>query len=196
MSNRPPPDPGITSLLHAWQSGDADAVERLIPLVYEALHDIAHGALRREATGHTLQTTALVHEAYVRLAGADLEWQSSGHFLGVAARAMRHVLVDHARGRKRLKRGGDAPALSIDSLEGVLGADARPEDVLDLDEALERLFSLDERKGRVVELSYFGGLTRDEIADALGISAATVDRDLRMARTWLYNELRAEAPGT
>jgi RNA polymerase sigma factor (TIGR02999 family) len=171
---------------------DAESVGRLIPLVYAELHNLAHGALRGEATGHTLQTTALVHEAYVRLVGADLEWESSGHFLRVASRAMRRVLVDHARSRTRAKRGGSAPVLLLDTLEELVPAESRPESVLDLDEALERLLSLDERKGRVVELHYFGGLTYDEIADALGVSPATVDRDLRLARAWLFNELRPE----
>jgi RNA polymerase sigma factor (TIGR02999 family) len=175
------------------RSLDAESVGRLIPLVYAELHNLAHGALRGEATGHTLQTTALVHEAYVRLVGTDLEWESSGHFLRVASRAMRRVLVDHARSRTRAKRGGGgAPVLLLDTLEELVPAESRPESVLDLDEALERLLSLDERKGRVVELHYFGGLTYDEIADALGVSPATVDRDLRLARAWLFNELRPE----
>jgi RNA polymerase sigma factor (TIGR02999 family) len=174
------------------RGADAESVGRLIPLVYAELHNLAHGALRGEATGHTLQTTALVHEAYVRLVGTDLEWESSGHFLRVASRAMRRVLVDHARSRTRAKRGGSAPVLLLDTLEELVPAESRPESVLDLDEALERLLSLDERKGRVVELHYFGGLTYDEIADALGVSPATVDRDLRLARAWLFNELRPE----
>lgn len=186
------PDTDVADLLRAWQAGDDDAGDRVLPLVYDELHRLAHAAMRRESPGHTLQTTALVHEAYMRLVSADLEWQDSGHFLRVAARAMRRVLVDHARARKAAKRGGGAPVLCLDSLEGVVASDSRPDDVLALDEVLERLFALDERKGRIVELCYFGGLTYDEIADTLDVSPATVHRDLRMARAWLYDELRDE----
>lgn len=183
-------DPEVTGLLRAWTQGDENAVDQLLPLVYDELHRLAQSAMRGEATGHTLQTTALVHEAYVRLVKADLEWESSGHFLRVAARAMRRVLVDHARAKKSAKRGGGAPMLLIDTLEGIVAANSPPEEVIALDDALERLFALDERKGRIVELCYFGGLTYDEIADTLDVSAATVHRDLRMARAWLYDELR------
>lgn len=186
------PDRDVTRLLRAWQDGDGDAVDRLLPLVYDELHRIAHGAMRKENPGHTLQTTALVHEAYVRLVDAESDWEGSGHFLRVAARAMRRVLVDHARARRTAKRGGGAPALMLDSIEEVVAAGSRTDDVLALDDALERLFTLDERKGRIVELCYFGGLTYEEIADTLGISPATVHRDLRMARAWLYSELRED----
>ncbi len=191
MTTATPPDdsgPDVTQLLRAWQGGDGDAVDRILPLVYDELHRIAHGAMRQESPGHTLQTTALVHEAYVRLVSTDLEWESSGHFLRVAARAMRRILV----ARMTAKRGGGTPVLVLDSLENVVAAESRAEDVLALDEALERLFALDERKGRIVELCYFGGLTYEEISDTLGISSATVHRDLRMARAWLFNELRDE----
>jgi RNA polymerase sigma-70 factor, ECF subfamily len=183
-------DPEVTALLRAWHGGDDDAVDRLLPLVYGELHRLAHSAMRGESDGHTLQTTALVHEAYVRLVDADLEWEGSKHFLRVAARAMRRVLVDHARSRKAQKRGGGAPVLALDTLEQVVAASSPPDEVLALDDALERLFALDERKGRIVELCYFGGLTYDEIADTIEVSAATVHRDLRLARAWLYNELR------
>ncbi|MDZ7780564.1 MAG: ECF-type sigma factor [Gemmatimonadota bacterium] len=172
------------------EGGEDTAVERLLPMVYDELHRLAHAAMRGESTGHTLQTTALVHEAYVRLVSADLEWEGSAHFLRIAARAMRRVLVDHARARKAAKRGSGAPVMLLDALEGVVATDSRPDDVLALDDALERLFALDERKGRIVELCYFGGLTYNEIADTLDVSAATVHRDLRMARAWLYDELR------
>ena len=185
-------DREVTELLRAWHEGDEDAVDRLLPLVYGELHRLAHSAMRGESEGHTLQTTALVHEAYVRLVDADLEWEGSSHFLRVAARAMRRVLVDHARSRKAQKRGGGAPVLALDTLEQVVALTAPPDEVLALDDALERLFALDERKGRIVELCYFGGLTYDEIADTLEISAATVHRDLRLARAWLYNELRED----
>ncbi|MEX2468043.1 MAG: sigma-70 family RNA polymerase sigma factor [Gemmatimonadota bacterium] len=183
-------DPEVTELLRAWHQGDDDAVDRLLPLVYGELHRLAHSAMRGESQGHTLQTTALVHEAYVRLVDADLEWEGSGHFLRVAARAMRRVLVDHARARKAQKRGGGAPILALDTLEQVVASTSPPDEVLALDDALDRLFALDERKGRIVELCYFGGLTYDEIADTLEVSPATVHRDLRLARAWLYNELR------
>lgn len=184
------PLPNVTALLLAWREGESRAFDELMPLLYGELRFLASKALRGEAKGHTLRTTALVHEAYVRLVGAEVDWEGQGHFMRVAARAMRRVLVDHARKRKSQKRGGGATPLELDSLEGILPAAGKPQDVLDLDEALERLITLEERKGRVVELHYFGGLSYDEIAEALEVSAATVHRDLRMARAWLYNELR------
>jgi len=187
-----PVRPDVTQLLIAWQGGEAGAFDELIPLVYAELRRLAQSALHGEAQGHTLQTTALVHEAYVRLVGADVAWEGSGHFMHVAARAMRRVLVDHARKRRSQKRGGGATPLGLDTLEGILPGDSRPEEVIELDEALERLIALEERKGRVVELHYFGGLSYDEVADALEISPATVHRDLRMARAWLYKELRSD----
>lgn len=180
----------VTRLLLDWRDGHEEAFDQLLPLVYDELRRLASRALTGEAEGHTLRTTALVHEAYVRLVGTDVAWEGSRHFMRVAARAMRRVLVDHARARKSKKRGGGKAAYPLDSLEGVLPGSARPEDVLDLDEALERLIALEERKGRAVELHYFGGLSYDEVAEALDISAATVHRDLRMARAWLYKELR------
>lgn len=184
------PDTQVTRLLLAWKDGEQEAFDDLIPLVYDELHVLASRSLRGEAAGHTLRTTALVHEAYVRLVGADVDWHGSRHFMRVAARAMRRVLVDHARKRASKKRGSGASPLSLDTLERILPADARPPELLELDEALERLFTLHERKGRAVELHYFGGLSYDEVADALEVSPATVHRDLRMARAWLYKELR------
>ena len=182
----------VTGLLVAWSEGEDEALQALLPLVYDELRRLASVALRGERSGHTLQTTALVHEAYVRLVGADVHWEGSSHFMRVAARAMRRVLVDHARKRKSQKRGSGAAPIDLDSLEGVLPGEARPEDVIDLDEALERLIALEERKGRAVELHYFGGLSYEEIAEALGVSPATVHRDLRMARAWLYKELQGD----
>lgn len=182
--------PVVTQLLMQWQGGEESALDELMPLVYEELRRLARSALRGESPGHTLRTTALVHEAYVRLVGAEVPWEGSGHFMRVAARAMRRVLVDHARRRKSQKRGGGKRALGLDTLEGVLPADAPPQDVLDLDEALERLIALEERKGRAIELHYFGGLSYDEVAEALEISPATVHRDLRLAKAWLYKEMR------
>ena len=179
----------VTQLLVAWQSGEESALDDLLPIVYAELRRLASSALRGEARGHTLQTTALVHEAYVRLVGSDVAWEGSGHFMRVAARAMRRVLVDHARKRKSGKRGAGVAAIDLDSLEGVLPGDARPDEILELDEALERLIALEERKGRAVELHYFGGLSYEEVAEALDVSPATVHRDLRMARAWLLKEL-------
>jgi RNA polymerase sigma factor (TIGR02999 family) len=149
-------------------------------------------ALRGESAGHTQQATALVHEAYLRLVGADLEWEGSRHFMRVASRAMRRVLVDHARKRLSQKRGGGAVQLGLDTLEGVIPGTSRPRDLLDLDEALERLFALSHRKGQAIEFHYFGGLSYDEIAEALEVSPATVHRELRMARAWLFKELRGD----
>ena len=180
----------VTQLLRQWKEGDERAFDELLPLVYDELKRVASRQLSGESPGHTLHTTALVHEAYVRLAGAEVQWESSGHFMRLAARAMRRVLVDHARRRMSNKRGSGAIAVGLDSLEGVLPAQARPEDLLDLDEALERLLALEERKGRIVELHYFGGLSYEEVATALEISPATVHRDLRMARAWLFKELQ------
>jgi RNA polymerase sigma factor (TIGR02999 family) len=180
----------VTGLLVAWSEGAEDALDDLLPLVYGELRRLASRALRGEGAGHTLQTTALVHEAYVRLVGADVDWEGSRHFMRIAARAMRRVLVDHARKRKSQKRGAGVAPIDLDSLEGVLPGEGRPEDVLELDEALERLIALEERKGRAVELHYFGGLSYEEIAEALDVSPATVHRDLRMARAWLYKELQ------
>jgi len=182
----------VTRLLVAWRDGEREAFDALLPLVYAELRRVASSALRGERAGHTLQTTALVHEAYVRLVGADVAWDGSRHFMRVAARAMRRVLVDHARKRSSQRRGSGAVAVDLDSLEGVLPSAATPEDVIDLDEALERLLALEERKGRIVELHYFGGLSYEEVAVALDISPATVHRDLRMARAWLFKELRED----
>jgi RNA polymerase sigma factor (TIGR02999 family) len=180
----------ISRLLLAAHGGDESALVRLMPLVYDELHQLARRHLRDERAGHTLQTTALIHEAYLRLVGADVRWEGRVHFFAVAANTMRRILVDHARGRLRDKRGGGVVPVT---LEDVAVASSEPgEDLLALDAALERLAGFDARKARVVELHYFGGLTYDETASALGISAATVDRDLRLAKAWLYRELRPE----
>lgn len=187
-----PPPEEVTQLLLDWRDGRREALDELMPLVYAELRRLASSALYSESSGHTLHTTALVHEAYVRLVGANVDWEGSGHFMRVAARAMRRILVDHARKRKSQKRGGGATPISLDTLQGVLPANSRPDDVIELDEALERLIALEERKGRAVELHYFGGLSYDEIAETLEVSAATVHRDLRMARAWLFKELRGD----
>jgi RNA polymerase sigma factor (TIGR02999 family) len=180
----------VTELLLAWRRGRDGAFDDLVPLVYDELRRVARSAMRGEADGHTLHTTALVHEAYVRLVDSNVSWEGSGHFMRVAARAMRRILVDHARKRGRKRRGGGATPISLDTLQELLPVASRPDDVIELDAALDRLSALEERKGQVVELHYFGGLSYDEVAEALGISPATVHRDLRMARAWLYKELR------
>lgn len=187
-----PRPPDVTQLLIDWRDGRREALDELMPLVYAELRRLASSALNKEASGHTLQTTALVHEAYVRLVGADVNWEGSGHFMRVAARAMRRILVDHARKRRSQKRGSGATPVSLDTLQMVLPGTSKPDDVIELDEALERLITLEERKGRAIELHYFGGLSYEEIAEVLDVSPATVHRDLRMAKAWLFKELRGD----
>jgi len=160
---------------------------QVVPLVYGELHRLASLHMRRERGGHTLQPTALVHEAYARLAGSDLTLQDRKHFFAVASRAMRRILVDHARSRGSLKRGAGAARVPLD--EAIAVPETSPEEVLELNDALERLAAVDERKARVVELHYFGGLSYDEIAEVEEVSAATVDRDLRFAKAWLQAAL-------
>jgi RNA polymerase sigma factor (TIGR02999 family) len=185
----PPSPPGdVTQLLIAWNGGDAAALERLIPLVYGELRRQARGYLRKERSGHTLQPTALVHEVYIRLVDQrQVKWQNRAHFFGVAARAMREILVDHARKRRAAKRGGPESLISIDDVNPA--AAPRNIDLLDLDRTLKRLAALDERQARLVELRVFGGLTIDEAAEVLEISAATVSREWRHAETWLHREM-------
>lgn len=190
------PPTGITPLLQAWGGGDPAAGERLFRAVYAELHGQAARAMRRLPAGRTLQTTALVHEAYLRLAdGRDLVWQGRGHFFGVAARAMRHVLVDHARARRAAKRGGGARPVTLGALDVPDAAsDGRAIgaiDLLALHEALDRLAALDAEQARLVELRYFGGLSIEETAEALGVSPATVKREWAIARAWLRRELGA-----
>lgn len=176
----------VTPLLRAWSEGDEQALERLIPLVYRELHRIARGCMARENSNQTLQATALVNEAYLRLVDArQVHWQDRAHFFALCARAMRRILVDHARSRASLKRG--AGQICLELQEG--RAASKPTNLLELDEALIRLAALDPRKSQVVELRFFGGLSEVETAAALGVSEETVQRDWRMARTWLYREL-------
>ncbi len=178
----------ITATLDGVVRGDADAMERLIPVIYQELRRLAAGYLRGERPGHTLQPTALAHEAFLRLVGnPDAEWQGRRHFLGVAARTMRSILVDHARRRRAQKRGGGLAAVPLDT--GLIVAGNRPVEFDDLDRALDDLARLSERQARVVELRYFGGLTVEEVADLLGVSPVTVKRDWTTARAWLYREL-------
>jgi RNA polymerase sigma factor (TIGR02999 family) len=178
----------VTELLVRWQAGQEDALEALIPLVYEELRRTARRYLRQERPDHTLQSTALVHEAFVRLVGQDLpELQNRKHFFAVAATLMRQILVDHARTHAAEKRGGDAPALQLDG--AALIYNVRSRDVLALDDALNSLAVLDARQSRIVELRYFTGLSIDETAEVLGISPATVKRDWTTARAWLQREM-------
>ena len=184
----------VTGLLIAWSEGDRTALDALLPVVYVELRRQARRALRREAAGHTLQPTALVHEAYLRLVDQrPIRWQSRAHFFGVAARCMRQVLVDAARARRAAKRGRGTSALTLDDADGVAALSAGVEDagveVLALDAALARLAALDPEQARLVELRYFGGLTLDDTAATLGVSAATVSREWTVARRWLRREL-------
>lgn len=185
------PRTDVTVLLRRWSDGDQRALDRLLPLVYDELRGVAHRRLQGERTGHTLQTADLVHEAYARIADADLRLEERAHFFALAARTMRRILVDYARSRMAEKRGGGARPIPLDQLaveipdpSGVANAE-----ILELHEALERLEEQDVRKARVVEAHIFGGLTYEETAEALGISPATVDRDLRLAKAWLAREL-------
>jgi RNA polymerase sigma factor (TIGR02999 family) len=176
----------VTRLLLAWREGDENAGEELLPLVYQELHQLARRYMRDEGNPGVLQTTALVHEAYLRLVDLDIGWESRSHFYGMAARTMRRVLVDFARSRRAQKRGGGEKPLSLD--ENLVSLE-RSAELLALDDALEELAAFDPRKARVVELRYFGGLTIDEAAEVLQISHATVERDLRMAKAWLYRAM-------
>jgi RNA polymerase sigma-70 factor, ECF subfamily len=180
----------VTQVLKAWQAGDEVDLGRLLPAVYQELHAIAQRQMQGERVGHTLQPTALVHEAFLRLSGADIEWNDRVHFFAVVAGTMRRVLVDHAKGRRRAKRGDGAVHLPLE--EGLHVAAEAASDIIELDEALARLAVREPRKARVVELHYFGGLTYDEIATTMALSLATVDRDLRFAKAWLHTELRPD----
>jgi len=184
----------FTALLREWRGGDSQALDRLLPRVYAELRALAAGYLAGERPGHTLQATALVHEAYLRLAGSENPWQDRAHFFAVAAGTMRRILVDHARARSAAKRGGGEAAVTLD--EALMVSEGPREDLLLLDSALEKLAAFDPRKSRVVELRYFGGLNAQEIGEVLGIGTATVQRDLRMARAWLHRELDPGLPAT
>jgi RNA polymerase sigma factor (TIGR02999 family) len=180
----------VTELLLAWSAGEPRALERLMPLVYDELHSIAAGYLRRERAGHTLQATAVIHEAYLRMVDkTHPHWHGRVHFFAVAATVMRRVLVDHARARDAVKRGGGAPERSLSERVDAPLASAPEAGLLDLDRALDALAAFDARKARVVELRYFGGLDLEETARVLGVSSATVRLDTRLARAWLRREL-------
>lgn len=179
----------ITKLLDAWSGGDGEALEELMPLVYDELRRMAKAYMHSQPSGHTLQTTALIHEAYLKLAGQkEKRFANRAHFFAVAARAMRHILVNYANARRAQKRGGDEKkVVSLDSVPVV--SSERAEEVIRLNDALESLLAQDERKGRVVELRYFGGLTVQETAEVLKISPETVTRDWNFAKIWLLREM-------
>ena len=181
----------VTGLLRAWSDGDQLALEKLMPLVYAELHRLAKRYMGREHAGHTLQTSALVNEAYLRLVDAHgVPWQNRTHFFAVSAQIMRRILVDFARSRQNLKRGGGALQVTLD--EGLIVSPESSADLLALDEALEKLAALNSRQSKVVELRYFGGLNEEEVAAALNVSARTVRHDWSLARAWLYRELSNE----
>ena len=182
------PTSEITGLLVDWSNGDQAALEKLLPLVEQELHRLAHSYMRREDPDHTLQTTALVNEAYLKLIDQKkTRWQNRAHFFAIAAKIMRRILLNYARDQHRKKRGGKAVKVSLSDVS--LFSMGRPEELIALDEALERLAKIDERKARVVELKYFGGLETDEIAEVLKVAPITVLRDWRFARAWLLREI-------
>jgi len=184
----PEPARAVSELLTSWARGDTRARDELLPLVYDELRRVARGYLRRERRGHTLQPTALVHEAYLRLIGRGrIPWQNRAHFYGVAAQMMRRVLVDHARGRAAAKRPDEALRVTLD--EHAATVQPRECELLLLDRALDELITLDPRQGRIVELRYFGGLSEQEVADLLSLSRATVTREWQSARAWLYRRI-------
>ncbi len=177
----------ITQLLQAWGQGDQAARDQLIAMIYDELRRLARKHLRRERPGHTLETSALVNEAYLRMAAQNVSWQSRAHFFGIAARLMRQILVDHARLRDNVKHGGGLQRVSLDA------ADAGQEqtaDILALDDALETLAKMSPQQSHIIELRFFGGLTIEETAEVLGVSPSTVEREWRVARAWLWRELK------
>jgi RNA polymerase sigma factor (TIGR02999 family) len=185
--------PEITQLLLDWSNGNKEALDELTPLVYSELHRIAGVYLRREyRSDHTLQPTALINEAYLRLVDQKSpEWKSRAHFFGVAAHLMRQILVDHARGRLSAKRGGGIQKLSLDDV--MVYSEDHSADMLVLDDALRKLAEIDERKCRIIEMRFFGGLTLEEMSEVLGVSVATLSRDLRLAHAWLQRELSGQS---
>lgn len=181
----------LTMLLKESRGGNEQAFGQLVPVVYDQLRRLAAKCLLSERPGHTLHPTALVHEAYMRLVDADVDWQDRAHFYAVAARTMRRILVDYAKEQKAQKRGAGGERISLEDVS-VMSPQASP-DVIALDEALSRLSAKDARKGQIIELLFFGGLTYDEVASVVGVSQATVHRDLQMAKAWLQNELSNNA---
>ncbi len=177
----------VTQLLRAWRAGDAGARDSLTPLVYRELQRLARRAMRGERPGHTLQTTALVHEAFLALAGAQVDWVDRAHFFAIAARQMRHVLVNHAEAHRAAKRGGGQAHAPLEDALDVVGTPSA--EITDLDDALRRLEAFDARKAQILELHYFGGLTYDEMAEVMQLSTSTIDTELRFAKAWLRNAL-------
>jgi RNA polymerase sigma factor (TIGR02999 family) len=181
----------VTALLEGASRGDQQALGALMPLVYQELHRLAQIYMRRERPGHTLQTTGLVHEAYLRMVGQEADWSNRAHFLGIAAKMMRRILVDHARGNRRAKRGGAAERVTLDGPAMIAkGPDA---EMVALEDALTQLEKIDPERARIVELRFFGGLSNEEISSIVGISTATVQRQWASARAWLYHELKSES---
>jgi RNA polymerase sigma factor (TIGR02999 family) len=181
----------VTQILIGWGQGDKEALDKLVPLVYDELRRQAARYLRRERVGHTLQTTALINEAYLRLIDQKhVHWQNRAHFFGIAAQLMRRILVDHARTKKRAKRGGSDVRVSL--TEATYVASAQDLDIVALDEALDRLAKVDPQQSKIVELKFFSGLTVEETAEVLSISPATVKRDWSMARAWLHREINSD----
>ncbi len=176
----------VTTLLRNWRSGDARALEELTPLIYDDLRRIAARYLRSERAGHTLQATALVNESFARLSDSEASFNDRAHFFAIAARTMRHILTDYGRARRSQKRGGGVAPITLQEERVALPAT----DIVDIDDALNKLAEIDERKADVLVLHFFGGMTYEETAEALGVSPATVDRDLRLAKAWLANELK------
>jgi len=188
----PKPSPNVTELLRAWTAGEKAALDQLIPVVYDELRRQASRYLRRELPGHTLQTTALVNEAYMRLVDQkNVQWQNRAHFFGISAQLMRRILVDHARAKHRAKRGGADLRVTLDEATAVVRD--REIDLVALDEALNRLAKIDLQQSRVVELRFFSGLNVEETAEALRVSPATVKRDWSVAKAWLYREISGSA---
>lgn len=185
------PQTRVTQLLLAWREGDTDALDQLTPMVYDELRRLARHYLRDERSNRSLQTTELVHEAYLRLVGVDVSWEGRSHFFAIAANTMRRILVDMARRRRADKRAGSSQALPL--LEIDLPTQERP-DLVALDDALKDLARVDERKSQIVELRFFGGLTIAETAKVMGLSHATVERDFKLARAWLNRQVASEAP--
>lgn len=181
----------VTKLLHDWSKGNKAALDQLMPVVYGELRRLANSYLRGERSDHTLQATALIHEAYIRLIDQQTpQWESRAHFFGVAARLMRQILVDHARSRAAARRGGDQQRISLD--DALLFSEDQAAELVAFDEALSRLAALDERKSRIIEMRSFGGLSVEETAEALGVSIPTIKRDFRLAKAWLRRELQMQ----
>jgi len=194
MTTPPSTRQEVTQLLGEWSGGDNRALEKLFPLVQPELHRLAHHYMSRERAGHTLQTTAILNEAYLRLVDNTKPlWQNRNHFVAAAAQLMRRIMVDHARERHTIKRGGGALKVTLD--EAAFVTEARSDELLALDEALEELAGLDPRKSQIVELRYFGGLTIEETAEFLNLSQRTVEREWTMAKAWLYRALRGDQSG-